>query len=149
MSEEIFTIEVCHELDFEAMCRNGIEDWLEPERFVQRFLRESRPRRYMAHLIEFDGLSIDGAIAEATRRSLIKALPADLLAFGAKYPDKQRKTQIVAIGQSCFWDRYKVDAFLYIGGGNLRRILGLTRIPSDKPIKGPYGFLCLQEILEG
>jgi len=111
-----FIIEVIYGLAFEAMVAAGHYDHRNPDITEEHFPTLKRGTvKYEAVLVHLNrNASTDEAKAEIERRGLIPASLTELLAFGVKYPDEQRKYPIVAIGQAwrvldysyfpCLWD---------------------------------------------
>jgi hypothetical protein len=100
----VFVLEVNYNLAFEAMIAAGRYDWADQSITAEYFpVSQTGSAKYEAVLVHLDrDASTEEAKVEITQRGLIPASPADLFAFGAKYPDEQRKYPIVALGQSWF-----------------------------------------------
>lgn len=141
-----FIIEVVYGLVFEAMVAAGHYDYRNSDITEAHFPTLKRgTTKFEAVLVHLArSASTKEDLAEIERRGLIPASAAELLAFGAKYPDEQREYPIVAIGQSwrnlghsffpclCFDGRERRLTLLHDGRGwsDFCRFLALREIPS-------------------
>ena len=83
-----------------------------------------------SQLIHFDrNISSEDAIKELDKMDLRPANLAELLAFGAKYPDEQRKFPIVALGS--VWRPVHARYVAYLWSGSGSRELGLSWFDDD------------------
>lgn len=80
---------------------SGKYDWHSASITDKHFPQEREgAEEVMVELVHFDrDISFDDVLKELDKRSQRAANPAELLAFGAKYPEVQREFPIVALGQ--------------------------------------------------
>jgi len=112
----IFSIIVDYTMSLEAMIKVGAYDYENNEITAERFPLAGKGRIDVDSIVEHFGkyISTDAALKALDKKGLRPATIAELLAFGAKYPEEQRKYPIVALG-SVGVDSigYRVVACLY------------------------------------
>lgn len=105
-----------------AMIRAGCYDLIDPRIRPENFPINRRGKEHVvARPVLFDGLISSGdAILRLLWMGLKPATLPELLAYGAKFPDEQRKHAVIALG-TIFAD----SLVPYLGGGPKNRDLGL------------------------
>ena len=123
----IFTATIDHSKSLNEMIVVGKYDWVNNRDITAEHFLVSGKRKYkiVFELLHFNkSVSSDEVIAEAKQRGLRLAKIEELLAFGEKYPEEQRKFPIVALGSVWKgWDVVLCVPFLWIAGDE--RILNL------------------------
>jgi hypothetical protein len=97
------TITVDHSLTLEQMIAAGNYDWVNSEITAECFpVKEGGTEELIPEIVHFgrDTPSSEAVVVELDKRGLRPGDHAELLAFGAAYPDEQRKYPIVALGSS-------------------------------------------------
>lgn len=109
-----FTTTVDCGMTLEQMIAAGNYDWVNPDITPERFpIKGTTRREEEPELVHFNrDISSDDAIAELDKRNMEPADIVDLLAFGAKYPDIQRKFPVVALGSVAGVHGYRAVACL-------------------------------------
>lgn len=122
---ETLTITVDYGLSFVEMIAAGGYDWkngdITEERFPVKGIGKVERDVELVHY-GYD-ISSEDAVKDLAKRGLRPATIEELLAFGTKYPDLQRKFPIVALGSSA-----RVSVFRYVPclcGSDARRDLYL------------------------
>ena len=122
----IFRVLVNYDLRLDAAIRNGKYDWKNDDITEKNFPTNRRETAeldiVLVHLNR--DISSEDAIKELDKLGLRPAELPELLAFGAKYPDEQRKYPIVALGS--VWRRLGGRVVPYLWGGGDRRYLSLN-----------------------
>ena len=110
--ENIFAVEVNYDQTVGEMIKAGKYDWKNFDINSQNFPVNHRQRGEMdIYLVHFDRLmEFEGVIPELDKLGLRPGELPELLAFGAKYPDVQRRFPIVALG-SVWLRRFPIVAF--------------------------------------
>ena len=127
MKYEKFEITVDHTETLEQMILAGRYDWVNRDITTERFpLKGDGLVTRVAYLIHFDRkLSSDDVVDEIRRRGKRPASIQELLAFGARYPNIQRRFLVVALDPSAeVGDQSRVACLYRVGP---RRYLGLVR----------------------
>ncbi|MDO8493233.1 MAG: hypothetical protein Q7S19_01675 [bacterium] len=98
----------------EQMITAGHYDWANSDITAKRFpLKGEGKVARKAYLVHFDhGISSENAIKELDKQGKRPATIEELLAFGAKYPEIQRKFPVVALGSSAKVDGDRSVAYL-------------------------------------
>lgn len=98
--DDIFIVTVDYALSLAAMIAAGKYDWANEDIAQRNFpLRGEGKVEVGLRLVHLDReMSTEAVLAELDQRGLRPATLAELLAFGAKYPEEQRKYPIVALG---------------------------------------------------
>ena len=99
-SEIVLTID--YGMSLTDMIDAGGYDWTNSDVTAKRFpVSGSGKVEISAELVHFDrNITSDDAVKGMVKRGLRPATFAELLAFGAKYPEDQRKFPVVALGSS-------------------------------------------------
>jgi len=122
---ESLTITVDYGLSLTEMIAQGRYDWtnrdITEECFPVKGIGKVERGVELIHL-GYD-ISSDDALKELTKRGLRPATIEELLAFGAKYPDLQRKFPIVGLGSSAHVSGFRYVPYLH--GSVARRVLNL------------------------
>lgn len=137
-------LEVNYDLAFEAMVAAGHYDYCNLDITAERFPNKATGvKRYEPVLVHLGrNASTMEALAEIKRLGLIPASAAELLAYGAKNPEEQRKYPIVALDQ--VW-RGLVDSFFpCLWSVDRVRVLGLRY--DDDDWDDYCRFLALREV---
>ena len=97
---EVFQIVVDHSQTLADMITAGKYDWVNPDITQDHFpISGNGIVELTPELIHFGkSMGTDNVFKELDRRCLRPATLAELLAFGAKHPEKQREFPIVALG---------------------------------------------------
>ncbi|MBU4332294.1 hypothetical protein KKD19_03685 [Patescibacteria group bacterium] len=97
---EVFPITVDYALSLEQMITAGNYDWknsdINPDHFPIKGCGQVEVETVLVHLNRI--ASTDEVLEELGRRGLRSATLPELLAFGARYPDKQREFSIIELG---------------------------------------------------
>ncbi len=91
-----------------------------PENFLVNVFGQVGMDTILTHYSE--GMSSEAVLADLDRRGLRPATIAELLAFGATYPDKQRKIAIVALGSISSDTDYRQKVAMLCGGDSVRNL---------------------------
>lgn len=112
-------------LSLKEMITAGEYDWVNPEITPERFpITGTGENKLKAEIIHFNcDMSSEDVVAKLDKVGLRPGSIEELLAFGATFPDMQRKFPIVALGSSARVDGRRRVAFLY--GGDSGRGLNL------------------------
>ncbi len=93
-----YLVTVDYRQSLKAMIQAGHYDWVNSDITEKHFPVASGPTEVSIELIHFDrAMTSEEVLAELDRRGLRPATLPELLAFGAKYPQKQREFPIVAL----------------------------------------------------
>jgi len=108
-----------------AMIAAGRYDWANSDITEKHFSVKPGPAEIVIELVHFDHvMSSDGALSELDRKGLRPATLPELLAFGAKYKERQREFPIVALGS--VWRSWSDDRLVpYLSSCAGGRDLGL------------------------
>ncbi len=103
----VFTLPVNSALPLAEAIAAGKYDWVNPDITPDRFpiFGEATVEVEMRFVHFNCAMESDNVLKELDQAGLRPATLAELLAFGAKYPDKQREFPIIALG-SVWQDRY-------------------------------------------
>lgn len=95
-----FAITVDYRQSLEKMVKSGHYDWTNNDINSKNFpIQKGETVEIETQLVHFDkNMGSDAVIAELDKMGLRPATIAELLVFGAKYPDKQKEFPIVALG---------------------------------------------------
>ncbi len=100
-----FPVTVDYRWSLDAMIKAGRYDWVNSDITAKHFPVKPGPTEVSIELVYFDrAMTSDDVLAELARRGLWPATLPELLAFGAKYPEKQREFSIVALAS--VWRRW-------------------------------------------
>lgn len=103
--EDVFKVTVDYSRSLAEMIASGKYSWVHSEITEKHFPLPKIPAGVSAkldlnlelvHVKRY--ISSNDAIAELKRRGMRPTIPPELLAFGKKYPEEQRKSPIVALG---------------------------------------------------
>ncbi|MGH9460150.1 MAG: hypothetical protein ACRD1X_02955 [Vicinamibacteria bacterium] len=95
----IFPVAIDYSQSLVAMIQTGRYDWVNSDITEKHFPVASGPAQVSIELVHFNRvMSTDDVLSELDRRGLRPATLPELLAFGEKYPEKQRKFPIIALG---------------------------------------------------
>lgn len=95
---ETFPVVIDYEKSLQAMIRAGRYDWTNSDITEKHFPVASGPIEISMELVHFDrAMTSEEVLAELDRKGLRPATLPELLAFGAKYPEKQREFPVVAL----------------------------------------------------
>ena len=122
----IFPIQVNYDLRLEAAIKAGNYDWKNDDITEKHFpSKRSGQAEIEIQLFHFNKvMTSEEVIQEMDKQGYRPAELPELLAFGAKYPDEQRKYPIVALGSVYqYWDGDRYVSYLWRGDGE--RDLGL------------------------
>ncbi len=113
---EAFTITVNYDLSLQEMIATGKYDLVNCNITQNHFpLTGNGKIELLLDLVHFGKtMSIDNVLQEFDRRGLRSAILPELIAFGAKFPEKQREFPIVALGS--VWtgsNGYRLVPYLY------------------------------------
>ena len=135
-------ITIDYGLTLADMIAAGRYDWTNSDITAKRFPLNGGGKVDVAvELVHFDrSISSDDAIAEMRRRGLRPATLAELLAYGAKFPEEQCKFPIVALGSVTAVDGYRFVPYL-CGVGSKR---DLYLYWWDVDWNGDYRFLAVR-----
>ena len=119
----LFHITVNYGLSLKEMIAAGGYDWKNDDITEARFpVPTGSPVELDTELIHFDyDISSENVVAELDKKGYRPATIHELLAFGAKYPNKQREFPIVALGSVAGVGGDRRVAYLD-GGGDGRRL---------------------------
>jgi hypothetical protein len=93
-----YPMTVDYRQSLQAMIQAGRYDWVNSDITEKHFPITPGPKDVSIELVHFDRvMSSDDVLSELDRRGLRPATLPELLAFGAKYPEKQREFPIVAL----------------------------------------------------
>jgi hypothetical protein len=93
-----FPITVDYRKSLDAMVEAGRYDWVDSDITEKHFPVKPGHADVSIELVHFDRvMETDDVLAELDRRGLRPATLPELLAFGAKYPEKQREFPVVAL----------------------------------------------------
>jgi hypothetical protein len=108
-SKNSFPVTVNYGLTVEKLVNAGKYDWLNSDINAKNFPSDRKDTAEVAiELVHFGrSMESDEVLEELDKQGLRPATLAELLAFGAKYPEKQREFPIVALGS--VW-RYRSGA---------------------------------------
>lgn len=97
---ESFPITVNYSRTLEQMIADGKYDWLNPDINAKNFPTEGKGTAEVdIELVHFNrAMESNKVLKELEKQGLRPATLPELLAFGAKYPEKQREFPIVALG---------------------------------------------------
>ena len=120
-----FSITVVYIQSLKAMIESGHYDWVNGDVTEKHFPlpRQSGTEELDVELVHFNRpISSDDALHELDRMGFRAATLPELLAFGSKYPEEQRKYPIVALGsvwRDDFGDRRVADLYGLASGRSL------------------------------
>ena len=115
----IFSISVNYDLSVESLVAQGKYDWKSSYITSKNFSTTRKGEATLnLELVPLNQvLTSEEVIAELKKQGLRPAELHELLAFGAKYPDEQRKYPIVALGSVWrYWDGYRHVPYLWRDG---------------------------------
>ena len=117
---DIFRVQVNYDLKLEAAIRAGNYDWKNNDINDKNFpSKRSGSAELDIRLVHFNkNMSSEDVLMELDKMGLRPAELQELLAFGAKYPDEQRKYPIVVLGS--VWrslSGHRLVACLSVGDG--------------------------------
>jgi hypothetical protein len=93
-----FPVVIDYKKSLDAMIKAGHYDWMNSDITEKHFSVKPGQAEVSIELVHFDRvITTDDVLAELDRRGLRPATLPELLAFGAKYPEKQREFPIVAL----------------------------------------------------
>ena len=144
-TENGFTFKVDYGLTVVQMIAAGRYGWANDDVTWDNFppARTLNKIKITAELIHFGrNMSTDAVLAELDRRGLRPATMAELLAFGASFPEEQRKLPIVELGS--IWalrDGYRFVGYLH--GYGSERFLNLYDVGGDWD--GHFRFLAVRK----
>ncbi len=96
-----FPVTVDCRQSLQAMIQAGRYDWVNSDITEKHFPVTRGSQDVSVELVHFDReMTSDDVLAELDRRGLRPATLPELLAFGAKYPEKQREFPIVALASA-------------------------------------------------
>lgn len=128
-SSTLFTVEIDYGLALSGMIADGKYDWVNGD-LTERLFRLTG-RGIVVRNLQL--LQYDRTTSSEEVLKIIEAIgvePAaieDLLAFGAKYPDEQRKYPVIALGSSA---EVRGDRYVpYLGRDGAKRRLSLSCSP--------------------
>lgn len=127
----IFRVLVNYDLRVDAAIRTGKYDWVNDNITENNFPTNRKGTTELdIVLVHLDrNVSSEDAIKELDKRGLRPAELHELLSFGAKYPDEQRKYPVVALGS--VW-QYLVGRFVpYLWDDDSKRHLNLHWFSGD------------------
>jgi hypothetical protein len=126
------------------MIAAGKYDWVSPDITPEKFPVEgSGTKTFGATLFHFvQPISSEGAVAAMTAENFTPATHVHGLAFGAAFPDEQRKHSIVCLGSSALVLGLRLVVCLY--GGRAGRHLNLGGWSGDW--YNDYRFLAIREV---
>jgi hypothetical protein len=112
-------------MTLEQMIAAGGYDWVNDNITAKRFPLSGKGRHEMvAELIPFNrGISSEEAVVELDKMGFRPGTVEELLAFGAAFPETQRKFPILALGSPCGVGGDRLVA--YLRGHDARRRLDL------------------------
>ncbi len=130
-AENTFPLKVNYDLSVESLVAHGKYDWKNDNITSKNFPTTRKGTAELdIILVHLDrDVSTEEAIKELDKLGLRPAELQELLAFGAKYPDEQRKYPIVALGS--VWRSLDVRLVPYLWSGGDRRVLYLHWFVSD------------------
>ncbi len=107
--EDVFPVTINYDFSLAEMVAAGKYDWANDDITAENFPVSGNGRHGMnLELVHFNRvMEFDDTLKELDKDRLRPAMLAGLLAFGAKYPDKQRGFPVVALGsvwQNCDGD---------------------------------------------
>lgn len=110
--------------EFEAMVRAGYYDFVDPRIHPENFSYQRGGKEcVIARPVLIEGIVLSEEAAWWLRRMKLEpATLPELLAYGARCPDKQRKHAVIALGTL-----FGGSLVPYLGGGPENRDLGLER----------------------
>lgn len=121
-----YKIKVNYNLTLDEMFKLGHYDWINDDITTKHFpIKDKGKIKVALELVHFDEASTtEAALAELDQRGLRPATMAELLAFGAKYPELQKQFPIVSLGSSWVVSGGS-RGFPYLDGSDGRRLLRL------------------------
>jgi hypothetical protein len=122
-----FPITVNYDSRLERMIEDGKYDWKNPDITEKNFPSDAKGTVGLTiELVHFNKvMESDEIQKKLDKQGLRPATLPELLAFGAKYPEKQRELPIVALGSVWRgWDGYRNVAYLYRYGSGRDLRLG-------------------------
>ena len=124
--ENLFKVVVDYTQSLADMISAGKYDWVNGDIIAENFpISGSGQAELNAELVHFNRIMESGdVLKELDKLGLRPANIAELLAFGAKYPDKQREFPIIALG-SVWQNRYGYRYVPELWSGSVRRKLNL------------------------
>lgn len=127
-----FSITVDYAMSLEEMVKAGRYDWFDNDVNAEHFPISGQSKASDdLILIHFNRpISSEDVLKELDRQGFRVAILPELLAFGATYPDEQRKYPIVALG-SVWQGPYGLRYVSYLGAGARGRYLDLSRYVLD------------------
>lgn len=140
----VFTATVDYGKRLSAVIKAGKYDWVNSDITEKNFpaTREEGTEEVAFELVHFNRvISSDGALAEMYKVGLRPATLEELLAFGAKYPEEQRKYPVVALGS--VWRHLNDRHVPILGSGSVGRYLHLDWFGDDR--NGDYRFLAVRK----
>ncbi len=141
---EIFQVIVDYKMTLADMITTGKYDWVNSDITQEHFPVAGKGTiELKAELIHFGKpMSTDNVLKEIDRRGLRQATLPELLAFGAKYPERQREFPVVALGS--VWALSGGDRFVpYLRERDSSRLLSLDWY--DDVWFGDCRFLCVRK----
>lgn len=143
-ADNIFTAIVDYTRSLKGMIQAGKYDWVNDDITAKHFpVKGSGKMEVVFEPMHFNrSISSDNAIAEIKQKGRRPAKIEELLAFGEKYPEEQRKFPIVGLGSVCqLWRGYRIVP--YLDGCDGWRSLGLGWCGHDWD--DDYRFLAVRE----
>ncbi|MBI1852361.1 MAG: hypothetical protein HYR85_18630 [Planctomycetes bacterium] len=93
-----FSLTVDYRQSLKMMIKAGRYDYINSDITSRHFPVAPGPAEVTIELVRFDRvMSTDAVLAELEKRGVRPATLPELLAFGAKYPEKQREFSVVAL----------------------------------------------------
>jgi len=139
-----YPINVDYSKSLAEMIKAGKYDYYEHEINGKHFPRKFKGKsRLKAKLVQYDHcMSSKRIVADLAKRGLRAATVHELVAFGERYPNEQRKGSIVALGSVWRdWNRDRCVAHLY--GNEFGRRLELSYCDGDW--RARYRFLAFRK----
>lgn len=120
-----YPVTVNYDLSLAGMIKAGWYDWVNSDITEKYFsMNSTGTKEVVTRLVHFNQyLSSDDVLRELDKRGLRPATIAELLAFGAKYPELQRQFPIVALGS--IWQHLGLRFVPYLYGRGSERRLSL------------------------
>jgi hypothetical protein len=138
-----YPITIDHSLTLNQMIALGKYDWVNPDITADRFpIKGEGKKKKVVELVHFNrDISSENAVKELKKMGLRPATIEELLAFGAKYPEIQRKFLVISLGSSCeLGGRRSVACLRRLGSGR-----GLNLSFWDGVWGGHYRFLGVRD----
>lgn len=142
-SSDFFSVVVDYTQSLAAMIKAGKYDWVNPDITEQHFPVKPGSKDVSIELVHFDRvMTSDEVLTELDRKGLRPATLPEVLAFGAKYPEKQREFPIVALGSVWRgWNGFRFVPYLWSDAGER----GLSLDWLDRRWSGRYRFAAVRK----